>query len=82
MDRGAWWAAAHRVAQSQTGLKHLSIAQHKTYTQIYGLFWWLSSKESTTVSIPGLGRTPGEENDNPLWYSCLENLWRKELGGL
>ena len=23
--------------------------------------------------IPGLGRFPGEENDNPLQYSCLEN---------
>ena len=24
-------------------------------------------------SIPGMGRSPGEENDNPLQYSCLEN---------
>ena len=24
-------------------------------------------------SIPGLGRSPGKENDNPLQYSCLEN---------
>ena len=24
-------------------------------------------------SIPGLGRPPGEENGNPLQYSCLEN---------
>ena len=24
-------------------------------------------------SSPGLGRSPGEENDNPLWYSCQEN---------
>ena len=24
-------------------------------------------------SIPGLGRTPGEGNGNPLQYSCLEN---------
>ena len=23
--------------------------------------------------IPGLGRAPGEGNDNPLQYSCLEN---------
>ena len=23
--------------------------------------------------IPGSGRFPGEENDNPLLYSCLEN---------
>ena len=24
-------------------------------------------------SIPGSGRFPGEENGNPLQYSCLEN---------
>ena len=24
-------------------------------------------------SIPGLGRSPGEGNDNTLQYSCLEN---------
>ena len=35
-------------------------------------------KESTSNagdqgSIPGLGRSPGEENGNPLQYSCLEN---------
>ena len=24
-------------------------------------------------SIPGLERSPGEGNDNPLQYSCLEN---------
>ena len=24
-------------------------------------------------SIPGLGRSPGEANGNPLQYSCLEN---------
>ena len=26
-----------------------------------------------TGSIPGLGRSPGEENSNPLQYSCLGN---------
>jgi len=24
-------------------------------------------------SIPGSGRSPGEENGNPIHYSCLEN---------
>ena len=28
--------------------------------------------------IPGLGRTPGEENGNPLQYSCLGIPWIKE----
>ena len=36
--------------------------------------------------IPGLGRSPGEGNGNPLQYSCLENLmyrgaWRATLHG-
>ena len=26
-----------------------------------------------TDSFPGSGRSPGERNDNPLPYSCLEN---------
>ena len=26
-----------------------------------------------TSLIPGLGRSPGGENGNPLQYSCLEN---------
>ena len=26
------------------------------------------------VSVSGWERSPGEENDNPLQYSCLENL--------
>ena len=38
-------------------------------------------------SIPGLGRSPGEGNGNPLQYSCLENLawgipWMEEPGRL
>ena len=33
--------------------------------------------------IPGLERSPGEGNGNPLQYSCLENLMdREEPGGL
>ena len=32
--------------------------------------------------IPGLGRSPGEGNGNPLQYSCLENPWTEEPGRL
>ena len=35
-----------------------------------------------TGSVPGLGRSPGEGNSNPLQYSCLENPWTEEPGGL
>ena len=30
--------------------------------------------------IPGLGRSPGEGNGNPLQYSCLENSMDKRVG--
>ena len=38
-------------------------------------------------SIPGLGRSHGEGNDNPLQYSCLENpmdrgTWRAAIHGV
>ena len=33
-------------------------------------------------SNPGLGRSPGAGNGNPLRYSCLGNLWTEEPGGL
>ena len=32
--------------------------------------------------ILGSGRSPGVENGNPLWSSCLENSMDKEAGGL
>ena len=35
-----------------------------------------------TSSIPGLGRSPGGENDNPLQYSCWRIPWTEEPGGL
>ena len=46
-----------------------------------GLLQWLSRKESAcnaeatgdTGLIPGLGKSPGGGNDNPLQYSCLGN---------
>ena len=49
-------------------------------------------KESTCSagdlgSTPGLERSPGEGNSNPLQYSCLENLmdtgaWRVTVHGV
>ena len=32
--------------------------------------------------IPGLGRSPGVGNGNPLQYSCENPMDREELGGL
>ena len=33
----------------------------------------LPASSGDASSIPGLGRSPGEGNDNPLQYSCLGN---------
>ena len=48
-----------------------------------GLPWWLSGKESAYNSgdpglSPGLGKSPGEGNGNPLQYSCLKNSMDRE----
>ena len=42
----------------------------------------LPANEGDTDSIPGLGRSSGEGNGNPLQYSCLENPWTEKPGGL
>ena len=34
-------------------------------------------KAGDAGSIPGSGRSPGEGNGNPLWYSCLGNLMER-----
>ena len=48
---------------------------------------WLSGEESTcnaghVGSIPGLGRSPGEGNGNPLQFSCPENPVDRAAKGL
>ena len=47
----------------------------------------LPAKTGDPRSIPGLGRSPGEGNSNPLHYSCLENpmdrgAWRATIHGV
>ena len=47
-------------------------------TVIIGLPRWLNDEDSICQArdpgwIPGLGRSPGEGNGNPLQYSCLGN---------
>ena len=42
---------------------------------------WLrlcASNPGSADLIPGLGRSPGEGNGNPLQYSCLENSMDRE----
>ena len=74
MDRKAWWTAVQGVTSSQTQLNNTHTHTHTLIVFPGGS----AGKESACNagdlgSIPGLGRSPGAGNDNPLQYSCLEN---------
>ena len=60
------------------------------YGKALGLPWWLRVKETACSAgdglIPKSGKSPGEEHDNPLQYSSLENPmnrgdWRATIHG-
>ena len=72
-DRGAWWAAFYRVAQSRTRLKWLSssILLSSFPSGSDGKVYVRNAGDSG--SIPGSERSPGEGNGNPPQHSCLEN---------
>ena len=80
-----WWNEAYFLSQIYVGYFYIT-------WQIELLIHQANSggsngKESTgnagnLGSIPGLKRSPGERNGNPLQYSCLENPRTEESGGL
>ena len=49
---------------------HLLFKKVVYYTSIHAIS---ACNAGDLGSIPGLGRSPGEGNDNPLQYSCLGN---------
>ena len=52
MDRGAWWAAVHRVAQSRTRLKQLSSSSSKqlsTEPKIYTKY--VQERENDVIKL-------------------------------
>ena len=59
MDRGAWWAAVHGVAQSRTQLKRLSSSSSKGPSED---FQWL---ETLLFSAGGTDSIPGREAKIP-----------------
>ena len=76
---------------TQTSLtleKHPLIQKHPSIEDM-GFPGGASGKEPTCQGrmvrdlglIPGWGRSPGEENDNPLQYSCLGNPWWATVHG-
>ena len=85
-DREAWCAAVHEVAKSWTRLSdrtELILLKYEapgnkilTSTSLWASLVAQRVKclpVGDLGSIPGLGRSPGERNGNPLQYSCLGN---------
>ena len=72
--------------------KFLYCLKEYIYECLLGMPRCLIGKESAfnagdEVLIPGLGRSPGEGNGNPLLYSCLGNpmdrgAWRATVHGV
>ena len=62
-------------AQKQTSfVKKLNRYMHKIFwASLLALVENLPANTGDAGLIPGLGRSPGEGNGNPLQYSCLEN---------
>ena len=91
IERGAWWAAVCEVAQSRTRLKRLSSSSSSRASNRDVGFQKPGSDSGYPVAqmvknlpamqeslIPGLGRSSGGGNGNPLQYSCLENSIDRE----
>ena len=89
VDRGAWWAAVHGVAQNQTRLKWLSM--HACIGEGNGNpllcsclenprdrgAWWAAvcgvAQSWTQLKRLSMHACIGEGNGNTLQHSCLEN---------
>ena len=84
MDRGAWWATVHGVAElDMTERLHFTSIQGESHPPglllcSFGLLQVFPGgsvvkNPGDASSSPGLGRSPGKGNVNPCQYSCLEN---------
>ena len=74
-DRGAWRAAVHRAAKSQTQLSdfHFHFSPGDPLKNLPAN----AGDSRDAGSIHGSGRYPGEGNGNPLQYSCLGNAMNR-----
>ena len=81
----------HEIPKIKTWICHSSSTTYIALTLYLDFSGGSDSKESAcsagdTGLIPGWGRSPGEENSNPLQNSCLENsmdggAWQAPIHG-
>ena len=72
---------SYHTADNHKLIEDIHQLKSPSASRALGLPQWLGGKESACNagntgnlgSIPGLGRSPGEENGNALQYSCLGN---------
>ena len=82
-----FWVSSCCLPLCFLGLNFLFLQGQQPYwIRAQGFPWGSAGKESACnagdlVSIPGLGRSPGEENDCPLQYSSWRMSWTEESGG-
>ena len=88
----AWripWSKEPDRVQSM-GSKELDTTEQLIHTHTHTRYLWTfpgGSAVKNAGSIPGMGRSPGGENGNPLQYFCLGNpmdrgAWQATLHGV
>ena len=87
-----WFQKNFRIVYSSIVKNAMNVLKSITVNLQVVLPWWSDGKVSVynagdLGSIPGLGRSPGEGNGNPLQYYCLENLidrgaWQATVHGV
>ena len=85
-DSGARWDSNLSSTTSQVALPRWYLIGSQMLLMVMNLP--ASAGDARDVgSIPGLGRSPGEGNGNPLQYSCLKNptdrgAWQATVHGV
>ena len=74
-----WVAISFSTFSPDSPLKQILSSFTSLVTQMVK---YLPAMQETPGSIPGSGKSPGEGNGNTFQYSCPENPWTEEPGGL
>ena len=76
MNRGAWWAAVHRFAQSRTLLKRLSSSSRDLFKKIKDTEETFHAKMGTIKDRNGMNLTEAEDIKKR-WQEYTEELYKK-----